>query len=55
MTNSENCHLTITSIKFINVKKTLTKKTIFSNDITIYEDENTVEKIEKITETTLQI
>ena len=29
MTNSENCHLAITSVKFINVKKTLTKK----NDI----------------------
>lgn len=48
LTTSENCHLAMTSVRTVNIKEALLtneKKTILPNDITIYENKKTVNKI----------
>ena len=54
MTTFENNHLTVTSSQIMNVKKTLKSKNFmkitFANEITVYEDEAIVKKIQTIIE-----
>ena len=61
MTNSKNCHFAIASVKIINIRKTIKVdkfekiETILNNDIIIYENKKTINKIRAIIEKISQI
>ena len=61
ITNSKNCYFVIASIKIMNIRKTIKIdnfeeiETILNNNITIYENEITINKIRVLIEKTSQI
>ena len=57
MTTPKSFYLTVTSESIVNIRKILNhkKKTVLTNDITVYENESTTKKIEVITKKTFEI